>query len=123
MHEMGIAMKIAEIATAALPETMKDAKVEKVNLRIGKLSAIVPSSLNFCFQAVAKDTPLENATLHIEDVPITMRCQTCRHEWNCEELAFTCDACQKGPVDIITGRELDVVSIEIEEMDSSENEG
>jgi hydrogenase nickel incorporation protein HypA/HybF len=44
MHEMGIAMQIVEISTASIPADLMGAQVEKVNVKIGKLSAVVPES-------------------------------------------------------------------------------
>ena len=49
MHEMGIALQIVEIATASLPPDLGAARVTRVNLKIGKLAAVVPESLRFCF--------------------------------------------------------------------------
>ena len=77
MHEMGIAMEIVEIAIASIPVGMQGQKVERVNLKIGKLSAVVPESLRFCFEIVAKGTPLCNAELNIEEVPVVVRCRGC----------------------------------------------
>ena len=44
MHEMGIAMQIIEIATSSIPAGEGDVQVERVNLRVGKLAAIVADS-------------------------------------------------------------------------------
>ena len=52
MHEMAIAIQIVEIANAAVPADIEDVKVEAVNLRIGRLTAVVPESLRFCFGIV-----------------------------------------------------------------------
>jgi hypothetical protein len=68
MHEMGIAMEIVDIARASIPEDMKGARIQRVNLQVGKLSAIVTDSLRFCFDMVVKDTPLEGAELAIEEL-------------------------------------------------------
>ena len=113
MHEMGIVMQIVEIATAAIPPDIKDPKVARLNLRIGKLTAVVPQSLRFCFEIASKDTPLEGAELAIEEVPIVARCQACAHEWTIESADFMCPKCQSGKVDIISGRELDIASLEL----------
>ncbi|UCD32758.1 MAG: hydrogenase maturation nickel metallochaperone HypA [Desulfobacterales bacterium] len=113
MHEMGIAMEIVEIAIASIPQDMKNVKVEKVNLKVGKLTAIVPESLRFCFDIVSKDTPLCDATLHIEEIPLVIRCSDCQDEWSIDEPIFTCRACYGGSVNIVSGRELDIHSIEI----------
>ena len=69
MHEMGIALRIVEIATDALPADLGSARVAKVNIKIGKLAAVVPESLRFCFDVAIKDTPLKDAILVIEKRP------------------------------------------------------
>jgi len=117
MHEMGIAMEIVEIVKSSIPEEMKDAKVEKVNLKVGKLSAIVVDSLEFCFNLVVKDSTLEGVELVIEEVPVVARCKECQHQWTVDDPVFTCEKCQSGAIDILSGRELDISSIEIEEKD------
>ena len=66
MHEMGIAMQIVEIAIASIPADLENARIDRVNLKVGKLAAVVPESLHFCFQIASQDTPLYNADLHIE---------------------------------------------------------
>ena len=118
MHEMGIAMEIVEIAMASIPQDLKDGRVEKVNLKVGKLTAIVPESLRFCFDIVSKDTPLCDATLHIEEIPIVVRCFDCNDEYAIDEAIFTCRTCRGGSVNIVSGRELDIHSIEIVDEDS-----
>ena len=115
MHEMGIAMQIIDIAKASIPEKMKGVKIEKVNLQVGKLSAIVPTSLTFCFEIAAKDTPLEGAKLNIDEVPVTAKCNQCGNKWTITSPAFNCTDCDSGDIDIISGRELDIVSLEIAE--------
>ncbi len=115
MHEMGIAMEIVKIARASIPEDMQGATVQRVNLKVGQLSAIVADSLRFCFDLVVKETPLEGAELAIEEVPVTARCKDCQAEWTVSEAVFTCPACHSGTIDMLSGRELDITSIEIEE--------
>ncbi len=115
MHEMGIAMEIVDIAKASIPPDMQGARVQRVNLQVGRLSAIVPDSLRFCFDLVVKDTPLEGAELSIEEVPVVARCKDCQNEWTVTGPVFTCTACQSGAIDMLSGRELDIKSIEIED--------
>ena len=123
MHEMGIALQIIEIATASIPPDMRAARVERVNLKIGKLSAVVPDSLRFCFDIVSKDTPLAGAALAIEETPVVARCKECDARWSIAEPVFTCKACNSGALEILSGRELDIVSIEIAEEGGHENSG
>ena len=120
---MGIALQIIEIATASIPPDMRAARVERVNLKIGKLSAVVPDSLRFCFDIVSKDTPLAGAALAIEETPVVARCKECDARWSITEPVFTCKACNSGALEILSGRELDIVSIEIAEEAGHENSG
>ncbi len=113
MHEMGIAMQVAEIATASIPDNMKDVRVEKVNLKVGRLAAVVPASLRFCFEIITKDTALSGAELHIEEIPVVARCRECDTEWTIAGPVFTCERCKSGSVEILSGQELNIESIEI----------
>jgi hydrogenase nickel incorporation protein HypA/HybF len=117
MHEMGIAMEIVDIAKASIPEDMKGARVQRVNLQGGKLSAIVADSLRFCFDLVVKDTPLEGAELAIEELPVVVRCKDCQVQWSVSEPVFTCRQCNGGNIDILSGRELVITSFEIDDKD------
>ena len=119
MHEMGIAMQIVEIAIDSIPSDLQGKAVETVNLKVGKLSAIVPDSLRFCFDVVTRDTALAGAKLNIEEIPVTARCKECGFEWIIDGPAFACKNCQSGAIDIITGRELDIDSIEIADGERS----
>ena len=91
MHEMGIAMQIVEISTASIPADLAGAQVEKVNVKIGNLSAVVPESLRFCFQIASQDTPLSKASLNIDEIPIVIRCSDCNIKWTIDE-PFLCSA-------------------------------
>ena len=118
MHEMGIAMQIIEVAGAAVPADMAGIKIERVNLKIGRLSSVVPESLRFCFEIVAKDTPFHEAELVIEDIPVVIRCNDCRTLSTLNEPVFECRKCNSSSVDIISGRELDIDSIEVADEDA-----
>lgn len=113
MHEMGIARQLVRIALDAVPEDMDAPKVARLNLRIGKLAAVVAKSLTFCFEIIARDTPLENARLIIESVPVTAYCQACEHTWEIKDSVFICPFCEDGVVEVITGREIEITSLEL----------
>jgi hydrogenase nickel incorporation protein HypA/HybF len=113
MHEMGIAMQIIQIAIDAIPPDAPITCVQRVNLKIGKLSAIVPESLQFCFSIAAADTVLAGAELVIEEVPIVVRCNACQNEWRAPETVCVCSMCGSGNIQILSGRELFIESIEV----------
>ena len=118
MHEMGIALQIVEIATASIPEDLKGVPVERIHLKVGKLSAVVPESLRFCFQAASRDTPLADSELVIEEIPVVAKCRQCRQQWTIDGPSFQCKYCQSGAIELLSGRELDIESIEIREEQS-----
>ena len=113
MHEMGIAIQIINIAKSSIPENLEGVPVERVNIAVGKMSAIVPSSLKFCFDIAIKDTPLEGALLNIDELPVTLQCKNCNNRWVTDQPVFACEKCQGTEVEMLSGRELDIVSIEL----------
>jgi len=117
MHEMGIAMQIIEIAIASIPADLKNAQVKRVNIKVGKLAAVVPESLQFCFQIAVQDTPLCDAKLNIEEIPLRIRCTDCHVEWVAHEPVFLCRKCNGTSVKMLSGRELDITSIEVEDKE------
>ncbi len=112
---MGIATEIVRIVTESIPPDMIGCKVARVNLKVGKLAAVVPQSLRFCFDIVAKETPVEGARLDIQEVAVIARCNDCDHSWEIGEPVFSCPKCQSSSIEMLSGRELDIDSIELEE--------
>jgi hydrogenase nickel incorporation protein HypA/HybF len=113
MHEMGIAQQLAQIALDAIPEDIEAPRVEILNLRIGKLAAVVEHSLTFCFEIIARDTPLEGVKLVIESVPVKIQCQGCQRTWEVDTPMFQCPDCQDTKVEMISGREIEITSLEL----------
>ena len=60
-------------------------------------------------------TALEGAELVMEEVPVVTRCRECGAECTLEKPAFSCQACGSGGIDVISGRELDITSLEMED--------
>jgi hydrogenase nickel incorporation protein HypA/HybF len=115
MHEMGIAAEIVRIAVESIPEEMAGSRVVRVHLRVGKLAAVVSESLRFCFEVVARETPAEGAELEIQELAVVARCDGCDHQWEIENAVFNCPRCGSGAIEMLSGRELDIDSIELEE--------
>jgi hydrogenase nickel incorporation protein HypA/HybF len=120
MHEMGIALQIVEIASASLPADLGQARVVALHLKIGKLAAVVPESLRFCFDVAVQDTPLAGAKLVIEEVPVVASCKDCKARLTIDEPIFICKTCQSGSLEILSGRELDIESIEVVEDENND---
>ncbi len=115
MHEMGIAMEILKIVEASIPADMNSVRVRKINLKVGRFSAVVPDSLRFCFEVAADKTAAAGAELAIEEIPVTAQCGDCGHQWEAETPVFICPACSSGKIELLSGRELNIESIEIDD--------
>jgi hydrogenase nickel incorporation protein HypA/HybF len=113
MHEMTIAMRIVEISSSAIPARLKGIQVEAVNVQIGKLTAVVPESLRYCFDIVSRDSPLAGAELRIEEIPVQVLCLECGETSTIEAPPFACCGCGGVSLDALSGRELSVTSIEV----------
>jgi hydrogenase nickel incorporation protein HypA/HybF len=109
MHELSIAGAVVDTAL----RHAEDRRVLLVTLRVGRLRQVVPDSLAFYFELVARDTLVQGARLEQVVVPVRMRCEACAHEWE-PELRFRCPGCE-GVGEVLAGDELEVDSIEVEE--------
>ena len=111
MHELSIIENIIEIILKELPKHGIQ-KVESISLRIGKMRQVVPEAMQFGFECVSKDTPLEGAKLIIENVPIKGRCSKCGYEFILENWLDNCPNCQEDYIETISGKELEIAEFE-----------
>ncbi len=113
MHEMSIVDSMIKIVLEEWKRQGEEGKVSKINLRIGKLTAIIPGTFRFCFDILTKDTILENAQLEITDVPVKVKCSQCNSIQEIDQPLFVCPKCGDKGLEIISGRELFVESFEL----------
>ncbi|WP_371365245.1 Hydrogenase maturation factor HybF [Sporomusa rhizae] len=113
MHELAIAQGILDIAlnTAA---SHAASKVIGVKVLAGELTGIVPEALEFGFTALAEGSPAAGACLTIQIVPLVVFCRNCGEQNRVDKYQFICKSCGSYAVDIVTGRELTVESVEVE---------
>jgi hydrogenase nickel incorporation protein HypA/HybF len=114
MHELSIAQNLLEIVEQYVPPERR-AGVREVRVRAGRLSGILPDSLQFCFEAITAGTPLAGSRLKIEEIPIRLKCAACNTTCEVEEPPFRCPLCDGFQVEVVTGMELQVVDIELAE--------
>jgi len=110
MHELALARAI--LATAL--DHAEGRRVVSVEVSVGALRQVVPSSLAFNFEVLARGSGCEHASLEQRLEPARARCE-CGAEWDLGELSFLCPRCGGGRTEVICGQELRVESIEIEE--------
>ena len=119
MHEAALAQFVIEqldkkVQSGALPNA-----ILKVYLKVGKLTAVVPDNLSFMFGVLRENSSLANAILEIEEVAITGRCRNCGSDFEIEEVNFFCPSCASPEVEILTGRELFIDGVEVNDGTSN----
>ena len=120
MHELAVCQGILDVvggAVGRLPPPPP--RVAAVTVRVGRLTAVVPDSLRYHWELRTRGTGLEGTALVLEEVPIRARCAECAARFEIETLAFWCPHCGSGLVELLSGRELHVVSLETAEGVSS----
>ncbi len=113
MHEAPIAQGILEAAEKEARKN-KARLVKKIKLRIGRMTGVVEDPLRFYFETLTKGTILENAEFEIEWVPAKAKCGQCGREYEMEDIIPVCTDCSSLGGEIISGKELEIVGIEIE---------
>ena len=108
MHELGLAQQVVEIAA----ESSKGARVLCVVLEVGKLAAVLPEALQFCFEAASAGTPVEGARLEIVEVPGVARCRACGGRLQLERPFGRC-ACGGSDLEWLSGEELRIKELEV----------
>jgi len=111
MHELGITQNIIEIAT----QHANGARVRRLTLEIGQLTAVMADSIRFCFDVCAQGTALEGASLEIIEHPGMGQCQLCGHQLELDHPFGICD-CGSMQIDIIQGEELTIKELETEAL-------
>jgi len=114
MHELSIANSILE-AVRKERERLNGARVTKVGVRIGELAGVDPEALSFGFEILVKDSGLEPLALDIESVPRRHECSHCRHVFTVVDYRVDCPACGSTETRCISGDELDLAYLEVEE--------
>ena len=108
MHELAI----AESLVAAVLERTGERPVSVVRIQVGHLAGVVPDALSFCFELVVAGTPLEGSRLDIERPDGRASCRTCGDEFMLTDLILLCP-CGSADVEVLSGRELMLGSVEV----------
>jgi len=113
VHELSLASAVVN----TVAKHADGRRVTVVNLRVGRLRQVIPDTLGFYFEFVARDSVCEGARLELEVIDARLRCRPCAHEWDIEIPAFRCPQCGGSEVEIASGEEFEVESIEVEEAE------
>lgn len=115
MHELSIAQSIVESAREhAAPHAGR--RVLRVGVRVGDISGVNADALDFCFGMTTKGTELEGATLDLERVAVTYRCDECGNEFVVTAcFSVACPRCASNRTVMTAGDELALSYLELED--------
>lgn len=114
MHELSIAMSIVELAEEEAES--RGVQINAVHLKLGALSGVVKEALLSCYEMACENTSLQGSRLIIEDIPVVIFCPTCQVQRPLSSIQlFCCPECDTPCSEIVQGKELEVVALEIQE--------
>lgn len=118
MHEMGITQSLLNIALDHA-QRASAVRINGLTIVVGELSSIVDDSVQFYWDFVSQGTIAEKATLTFKRIPATARCAGCGHTAPLDREAYACPACGSGSLEITSGEEFYLESIDVDLAGSS----
>jgi hydrogenase nickel incorporation protein HypA/HybF len=108
VHELALAQEILDVVAAR----SGGARVTRVVLEVGKLAAVLPDALRFCFDLAAEDTVARGARLEIVETPGRARCRGCGADVALDRPYGRC-ACGGSDLEWLSGEALRILEMEV----------
>lgn len=113
MHEMSLAESVLQlIEDAAVREGFRH--VRSITLEIGRLSAVEPDAMRFCFDAVIRGSIAEGASLEIVEQPGGGWCAQCGEQVEVDDRIAQCPKCGGFQVTLNRGTDMKLKALEVE---------
>jgi hydrogenase nickel incorporation protein HypA/HybF len=115
MHELTICLNLIRSLEqmAKLQPPPKIQGIQAVWLEIGILAGIDIEAIRFSFPIAAAHSIAKNATLHIETQEGLAYCQICQKNVIIDSLLTPCMYCKQYEYDIIQGKALRIIKMEV----------
>ena len=114
MHELAITHNILNVALDEA-KAVQAKRITQINLRIGELSGVVTDSVQFYFDFLSKDSIAEGSMLSFELIPTQLKCRHCLTTFNPKDILWNCPNCQSQSIEIISGRDFLLESLEVDQ--------
>ncbi|MCV6612762.1 MAG: hydrogenase maturation nickel metallochaperone HypA [Amphritea sp.] len=113
MHEMSIAEGIVQVLEEQATAQQYQ-RVKAVWLEIGPLAMIESDALQFCFDAVTRNTLAEGAVLNIIKLDGLAFCMQCLKEVSIQQRYDSCPECGSHQLQITQGEEMRIKELEVD---------
>jgi len=115
MHEFSLMQNVLATVESSAREANAE-RVTSIRLTIGELSEVLFDAMEFAFEALSPGTICEGATLTEIRVPPLSCCLMCKNEFTHDRYHWACPECDSLATELLSGREMYIDSIEIEEQ-------
>jgi hydrogenase nickel incorporation protein HypA/HybF len=113
MHEFTITQGILSIVLQKAQE-IQARRVTKVDLLVGRLTGYVPECIQLQFNILSHNTAASGAVLSCRQPPVNLHCRKCNIDYTSESFDLKCLKCGSMEIDILSGSELFIESMDVE---------
>ncbi|MCL2653853.1 MAG: hydrogenase maturation nickel metallochaperone HypA [Propionibacteriaceae bacterium] len=111
MHELSLCRSIETIVLRAAGGR----RVGIIEIDVGDLRQVVPSTLEYCWGLVVAETALAGSRLEVNHIPAVLECEDCEHKTTLDDLPIMkCESCGSQNVRVVSGEEFMVAAIQLE---------
>src|SRR5512143_310218 len=110
MHEFSLTQNLLDIAL----KNANSRRIVNITLLIGPFSDEREESIQFYWRDLAKGTLGEGARLHFRRVKAEMKCLACGGTFNLEDNTSLCVYCHSDRLQMLSGDEVRLESMEVE---------
>ncbi len=113
MHEFTITENILSIVLEKA-QAVNARKITQVDLLVGRLTGYVPECIRLQYDILSHNTIAAGASLSIRQPQAKLHCRKCDIDFASDSFKLICPECHNMEIEILSGSELYVESIEIE---------
>ncbi len=118
MHERSLVRSLIEQVNEEL-RTRRLGPLRGLRLELGEFSGVEPSLLQLAFDDMARDAWGHDVKLDLEIIPLSAQCLTCDKLFHVEGFRFVCPDCHGTDVQIRSGEQMQLVSLDVESANNS----
>ena len=121
MHELSIALGIIDIATEEAQR--RGAVLAAVHVKLARSPGWSARRLESAYELAREGTPAADSRLVIEQCPVVVRCAACGAEGEVASIQLLqCPRCGASAGEVISGRQMEVVAIELDQPEMAQCE-
>ena len=113
MHELSLMAAVRDQALAAA-QADGASRISAISLRVGALAGVEVDALRFAAPVVLAGTIAEGAALHIALEPACCHCARCKAPFEARAGCCDCPRCGRISAQLLSGRTLQLVALEVE---------